>query len=197
VTAGGAALRPAFADPVGSAQHCFRALLAAMARPGRIEEMTIDLVPPAPVHPAAAAALLTLLDHDAPLWLGLPGAAEEVAPFFAFHCGSPLAPRPEDARFALATPETAPLERFAIGTAERPERSATVLLQLPSLRGGPAVGLQGPGIDGRIVVAPLGLPDGFWDAVRQNGALFPRGIDLLLVCDRALLALPRTVHPER
>ena len=60
-------LSPGFADPVGAAQTTFRAVLGAMAEPGRILDVAVDLTPPRPLGRAAAAVVLSLLDDDTPL----------------------------------------------------------------------------------------------------------------------------------
>ena len=62
-------LSPGFADPVADAQSCFRAVLDAMARPGRICIRSGTMAAPPPLCAAAAAVLLTLVDHETPLWL--------------------------------------------------------------------------------------------------------------------------------
>jgi alpha-D-ribose 1-methylphosphonate 5-triphosphate synthase subunit PhnH len=40
----------------------------------------------------------------------------------------------------------------------------------------------------------VGLPSDFIERMQANSALFPRGVDLLLVCGNALAALPRSTH---
>ncbi len=69
-------------------QACFRAVLDAMARPGTVHTPGTPAEPPAPLHRATAAALLTLVDVDTPLWLDDEAAA--AADWIAFHCGAPL-----------------------------------------------------------------------------------------------------------
>ena len=60
---------PGFTDPVTDAQATFRAVLDAMARPGTIHSAGECLAAPAPLDRATAAVLLTLVDHETPLWL--------------------------------------------------------------------------------------------------------------------------------
>src|SRR6185312_9267216 len=74
---------PGFADPVLDAQSCFRAVLDAMARPGRLHQAGSGLTPPAPLHQATAAMLLTLADGDAPVWLD--PAASAAREWVLFH----------------------------------------------------------------------------------------------------------------
>ena len=60
---------PGFAEPVGEAQATFRAVLDAMARPGKLHQAGERLAAPVPLDPATAALLLTLADNETPLWL--------------------------------------------------------------------------------------------------------------------------------
>jgi alpha-D-ribose 1-methylphosphonate 5-triphosphate synthase subunit PhnH len=54
--------------------------------------------------------------------------------------------------------------------------------------------LRGPGIDGvAILRASIDLPD-LLDRLSLNAKLFPRGIDLVLVADDAVVAIPRTTR---
>ena len=63
---------PGFEDPVRDAQVTFRAVLDAMARPGRLHHAGQNLTAPAPLDRATAAVLLTLIDNETPLWWTLP-----------------------------------------------------------------------------------------------------------------------------
>ena len=59
---------------------------------------------------------------------------------------------------------------------------------------GPAIELSGPGIDGTAMLrATHGVPD-FLDHLTANHALFPRGVDLILVAGDSIIALPRTTR---
>jgi alpha-D-ribose 1-methylphosphonate 5-triphosphate synthase subunit PhnH len=181
---------PGFAEPVGDAQASFRAVLQAMAEPGRIVTIGAGLTPPAPLDPATAAVLLTLVDADTPLWLDPAAAAAE--PWIIFHCGAPLT-APESAAFGvtLGLPD---LRWFAAGTHDAPELGATLIVQLPALGAGPAWRLQGPGLEhpGRLLAT--GLPDDFARQWARNTASYPRGIDLVLCAGHSVTALPRTVQ---
>ncbi|MEM7123958.1 MAG: phosphonate C-P lyase system protein PhnH [Pseudomonadota bacterium] len=189
---------PAFADPVFDAQRAFRGLLDAMARPGTIVPLTVELDAPPPLSIAATAVALTLFDHETPLWLDNHAAGSDVLSFLGFHCGCPIAKDPADAAFAvIAEPAAMPaLDRFAIGSDTYPDSSTTIVIDLPSLDEGPVVGLSGPGIDGRATVAPVGLPAKFWDWTAMNRALFPLGVDVILTNRDAVTCLPRTTKTE-
>jgi alpha-D-ribose 1-methylphosphonate 5-triphosphate synthase subunit PhnH len=190
-----------FADPVHDSQRCFRAVLDAMAHPGRIAR-AVGVAAPAPLSTAAAAVLLTLADHETPLWLDPDAAAAR--DWIAFHRGTPIVADPAACAFALSL--TVPdLARFPAGTHEEPERSATLICHVAGLDAGTASGaglhgtrlrLIGPGLRAPAVLAVTGLPPGFAAAWRANHALFPRGVDLILCADDRLTALPRSVSIE-
>jgi len=181
---------PGFADPVTDAQGCFRAVLDAMARPGRIHEAGVGLTPPVPLAPASAAVLLTLVDHETPLWLDPNVAASRE--WIAFHCGAPLATGPDACAFALALslPDLAVLPA---GSHEAPERSATIILQVRAFEGGRRFRLEGPGLREPTILAIDGLPAEFAGAWEQNRARFPLGVDIILCAGARLAALPRSV----
>ena len=183
-------LQPGFADPVAGAQNCFRAVLDAMARPGHIREAGLDLVAPAPLAPATAAVLLTLLDYDTPVWLD--HAAVAAGAWIGFHCGAPIVPGAAACSFAvaLAMPELAMLPA---GTHETPESAATLILQVNAFGRGRTYRLAGPGLREPVLLPVDGLPAGFASAWQENHALFPRGIDIVLCAGTSLAALPRSV----
>jgi alpha-D-ribose 1-methylphosphonate 5-triphosphate synthase subunit PhnH len=185
--------RPGFADPVADAQATFRAVLDALARPGRIHPAGVGLAAPAPLAPATAALLLTLVDADTPIWLAPTLAAARN--WIVFHCGASVVADPGAAAFVVST-ELPPLDRLAAGSDEAPEAGASVILQLAGLGTGPRMRLAGPGLAAPSLFAATGLGAGFVAAWGANRALFPRGVDLLLCAGTALAALPRSVSVE-
>lgn len=189
---------PGFADAVLDAQATFRAVLAAMAHPGRIEEIAAAPEAPAPLSPAAGAVLLALADLDAPVWLDDTLAADEVAAWLRFHTGATIISEPRDASFAAvgALDRVDGFETFSVGTAEYPDRSTTVIAEVEDLEGGTPLTLSGPGIDEARRFAPESLGAGFVAAWRANRALFPLGVDLVLTCGNRVAALPRSVMIE-
>ena len=187
-----------FAHPVFDAQASFRAVLSALARPGRI--VTLDRLPEAPaaLQPAAAAVLLSLADFDTPVWLDAATDTEAVRGFLRFHCGCPLAEVPERAAFALIGDAAAmpPLGAFDAGSDDYPDRSATLVIQVGQLDGEAGWTLSGSGIDGtaRLTAAPL--PEAFAAQLRANHARYPLGVDLLFAAGSRLAGLPRSTRIE-
>jgi alpha-D-ribose 1-methylphosphonate 5-triphosphate synthase subunit PhnH len=186
----------AFLDPVLQSQAAFRAVLKAMSRPGFLVTTGADLVPPAPLQPAAAAALLTLADYETPLWLPPRWHGGEADRWLRFHTGAPAAARPRDAAFAfldLAEDELR-LEDFALGAPEYPDRSTTLVLACASISSDGPLELSGPGVNGaqRFGFAPF--PGDFLAQWQANVARFPLGVDLILTHATSLAALPRTAR---
>ncbi len=193
-----AALKPGFADPVHDAQAVFRVLLSAMARPGIARTVPQELDAPAPLDSATAALALTLFDNDTPVWIDWIADTPPLRDFLRFHCGCPLSERSQAAAFALVTdPTNMPrLALLAQGIDQYPDRSATLLLQLPDLESGPPVQLRGPGIRESETIRPAGLPDWFWNDWRLNTAQFPLGVDIFLTSGRTVIGLPRSIVTE-
>jgi alpha-D-ribose 1-methylphosphonate 5-triphosphate synthase subunit PhnH len=187
-------LAAGFADPVLDAQATFRAVLEALARPGLVQRAGAGLAPPAGLEPAAYAMTLALLDAETELWLSPALRGGAVTESLRFHCGCPLIEEPGAAAFALVgAPDAPALASFAAGDDRYPDRSTTVIWQLPALDGGPSVVLAGPGVHGTVAIAPTGLPPDVWAQWAANHAVYPRGIDLVLVAGEALIGLPRSV----
>lgn len=182
-----------FCEPVLDAQHSFRALLGAMAEPGTLCRLAAKVEPPAGLTTAAAIVLLTLADHDTPVWFG-PGLGAAGANYVRFYSGAPIARMPGDARLAVIDGGEAsvPLSTFPAGEDRYPDRSATVVVQCLGLTGGPAVTISGPGIRGSRRIAPAGIRTGFWHEVAANHARYPLGVDLVFVAGRDIMAIPRS-----
>ena len=188
-----------FAEPVFDSQSTFKAVMDAMARPGTIREITASATPPAPMGPAAGAIALALCDHDTLVYLTPAMIEAGVQAWLAFHTGALVTGERSESAFAFveAGMPLPPLSTFAAGTQEYPDRSTTVVIELASLEGGPALVLEGPGIDGSREIAPAGLPPHFEGMWADNGALYPRGVDVVLAAGDRLLCLPRTVKIKR
>jgi alpha-D-ribose 1-methylphosphonate 5-triphosphate synthase subunit PhnH len=190
-------LAPGLADPAHDAQRLFRAVLEGFSHPGRIVALP---QPPAGVGPLSAAAtafVLTLVDRDTPLWLAPTFDTDAVSDFVRFHTGAPIVAREAEALFALVTPDRTPmLDGFAIGTDPYPDRSATLIVEVPSLSTGPERFLRGPGIQSRATARIDGLPSSFWSEWKANNALFPCGVDVVFTACSELLALPRSIVVE-
>lgn len=173
-------------------QRAFRRIMDAMARPGLI--VSVDAAHDAPqlLAPAAAAALVTLCDFETSLWLS-PRFAEAAA-WLRFQTDARIAAEAGDAAFALVEAGELDLAAFHPGTPAYPDRGATVVVQCPSLAGGPELTLAGPGIASTERFKVAGLPAGFAAQARANRQRFPLGVDLIFACGPDILALPRSTR---
>lgn len=192
-----AELPAGFADKVMSAQTTFRSVMDAMARPGSVQRIVVVSGAPAVMMRGTAAIALTLFDHDTPVWLD-PRMSEtsDVGKWLKFHTGAPVIADSSICSFALVGNARAlpVLDRFAFGSNEYPDRSTTLILQVESLTRGSALELRGPGIDGSAVLQAAIQPADLFERLAVNAALFPRGIDVVLVADDAVVAVPRTTR---
>jgi alpha-D-ribose 1-methylphosphonate 5-triphosphate synthase subunit PhnH len=192
-----AELPAGFADKVLSAQSTFRSVMEAMARPGSVCRITAATGAPRPMMHGSAAIALTLFDHDTPIWLD-PSMPEtsEVTKWLKFHTGAPVVADSSVCHFALIGAPRAlpPLERFAFGSNEYPDRSTTLILQVASLTQGERFELRGPGIDGTAVLQATIEPVDLFERLAVNAEMFPRGIDVVLVHDDMVVAIPRTAR---
>ena len=76
------------------------AIMYAFARPGTVGDVAGRAAPPAPVSPAAGAFLLTLADHDTPVFLAAPRRRGRLAAWLSFHTGAPVVASADAAAFA-------------------------------------------------------------------------------------------------
>jgi len=191
-----AELPPGFADKVLSAQSTFRSVMDAMARPGSVQRVRAVAGAPSPMMRGTAAIALTLFDHDTPIWLDdAMSATFQVAKWLKFHTSAPVIEDTSVCSFAVIADgqHLPPLDGFALGSNEYPDRSTTVILQVDSLTSGPAFALTGPGIDGTAVLQAK-IPANLLEQLAINETLFPRGIDVVGVHDDAMVAIPRTTR---
>jgi alpha-D-ribose 1-methylphosphonate 5-triphosphate synthase subunit PhnH len=187
-----------FRDSVADAQSVFRCILDATAHPGRVVEIPADLLAAndSGLSHAAAALALTLLDFETPVWLDrdLTSAGD----FLRFHCGSPLVATSNESRFAFAAGSNRlpDLTHFDLGTSDFPERSTTLVIEVPDLAESPSLRLRGPGIQTSAPLRVEGVSSAFWKKRADLATLFPLGLDIVFTCGRRLCVVPRTTTVE-
>ncbi len=185
-----AALGGGFGDAPVESARAFRAVMRAMARPGTVEAVA-GAAPPAPMSVAAGVAVLVLCDPGTPVYLAGGHDTRGLRDWIGFHTGAPVVAERGAAMFALGRWEAlSPLDGYAVGEPEFPDRSATLIVEMDRLEPYGAR-LTGPGIKGS---AALSLPE--VAAFQGNAARFPLGLDFLFCCGDRLAGLPRSSHVE-
>lgn len=180
-------LEGGFASAPQDAALAFRAAMRAMAMPGTLEAVS-GAAGPAPLSRAASTLLLTLCDPETPIYLAGGHDVASVRDWITFHTGAPFA-APERAMFALGGwASLAPHDAYSIGTAEYPDRAATLIVEMPALSATGAY-LTGPGIENE---AMLSLPDVAFS--QANARLYPLGVDMFLTHGSQIAALPRSTQ---
>lgn len=183
----------AFALPEDDAQQTFRAVLGSMAEP--LLPCALPVLPPAlPGLKAATAALLyALADQDVSVWL--PALPDETVSSLRFHTGMRVADLPEAADFIViaARMPLPDLMSLKAGSAEYPDRSATLLIEVDGF-GTDQVEGSGPGFAAPRRFGAAGLPKDFWREWQRNHARFPLGVDAVLITDTHVAGLPRGVR---
>ena len=182
-------------DTVHETQAAFRQVLDALSRPGQVRTLGPAL-PGVALGGAMARLLLSLSDDETPIWWHQPN--EALQQWLRFHTGAPVAARQELASFVVCTDllQGLTLGDFAAGSADAPEFSCTLLVELPSLTDGPRLGWCGPGIQDVQKVGLQGLPPEFWNQWQANHDRFPQGVDLIFTCGDFALGLPRTTRVQ-
>lgn len=187
-----------FADQAHDSARAFRLMLDAMARPGCLWPMAPGLDAPGPLSPVAAAICLTLCDYDTPLWLDEALRTAPVLDYLRFHTGARIAADMAEASFLVCTnlSASAALAAASRGTAEYPDASATLIIQLAGFAGENLM-LKGPGIDGERPFTTCGLEPRFWHLMADNCRAFPLGYDVFFAGPDVITALPRSTHIRR
>ncbi|MBI1493496.1 phosphonate C-P lyase system protein PhnH [Halocynthiibacter styelae] len=178
-----------FSDVSRDSARAFRSAMNAMAHPGRKFDLT-GAKPPAPLSEAAAGLLLVLADANTPVFLTGEHDTDLIRGWITFHTGTALATTPDQASFALGTWDALlPLRQWPAGSAEYPDRSATLIIEHPGE--GETARLSGPGIQTHQDCAlPAITP------FRDNAAQFPLGLDFYFCQGSTVRALPRSTKVE-
>lgn len=181
------------------AQRVFRAVLAALSRPG-----TVHAMPQRPLRtvPAAMLPILALADLETGVCVLAPQNFEsqnDWPTLVRTATSAPAVPLVQ-ARLVAALDglRTEQLLSVHRGSAQAPEEGALVSVAVPGVRPpGRAVRLSGPGVDGCLEVGPV-LAPGLVAARAEVVADFPSGVDLLFVApDGRLMAIPRSTRIEQ
>ncbi|MES9947224.1 MAG: phosphonate C-P lyase system protein PhnH [Candidatus Thiodiazotropha sp.] len=168
-------------------QQNYRALLEAMSRPGKVNVIMQETR-----DQTYTAILATLLDAE--VSLADPDGLLDETTWPMLQANSA---KPQEADYVLCSGDRPPSFQPKLGSLPSPEQSATLIIKVDSLSQGEMnLLLSGPGVDGTTRCAITGLdPDWFIKRVSWVSA-FPLGVDLLLVDDTSVLALPRTTKVE-
>ena len=179
------------ADPIWlpeAQQRHFRLLLDAMARPGT--RHVIDIRPEA--RPVVLSVLASLLDAE----VGLADphgllCSEDWPKLQAINAAV------EQADYILCDGARVPDFTPKLGTLPEPEKSATLILVVKHLsQGNHRLRLSGPGIQQTTTLPIDGLAAEWLQRREEWVSGFPLGVDLILVDDYQLAALPRTTKVE-
>jgi len=209
-------LSPGLSDPVSEAQSCFRVLLDATARPGRILELPEGALkaigrPPTgagqqPISAATALMLLTLLDAETSVYLHGSLDDDALRAWLRFHTGVGSSTVRTAPAFTVARAhELGPAlwHALELGSDEEPQRGTTVILEVQGLidvtaaANAPAhsaLRLTGPGIEDRQLLGVQGAEAEFWRHRITLQPAYPRGFDLFLVCGTRIAAVPRSTR---
>jgi len=171
-------------------QNVFRKLIHCTSLPGTIANLSDVLGE----QTALTAILATLLDNTTTLH----DVNRLVSERDRRMLDAPTAPLAE-AHFIVADAAIAPEPEFRLhlGTLASPELGATLILQGRMLGIGQlTLKLTGPGISDQRTVALTGFDRAWFDRRAEWVALFPFGVDLVLVAGAKVMVLPRTTRIE-
>ncbi|MDO9198341.1 phosphonate C-P lyase system protein PhnH [Rhodoferax sp.] len=160
-------------------QTVFRQLLRVFSFPGRIETMTEG--------DALTQTLATLVDREATL-----ADPQNLLNDLTRQRLQARMTGPERAQFIVAAGRLPPIFEPNLGTLESPEQGATILLKVASLGKGTCWQLTGPGIATTQTLSIAGLDPAWLVRRKVWNESFPLGVDLILMDETRIVALPRT-----
>ncbi|WP_085906889.1 phosphonate C-P lyase system protein PhnH [Kiloniella majae] len=185
---------PGFDNPVFDATAIFRTILDAMSHPGTVIETPIKCESPSKLNSSAASVLLALADMDTTIWLSPETECSNVADYLRFHTGCSLTKNSNHCDFAVLNGMEGPdqIANLPIGTAENPDRSATLIIAVDHFNAEQKAVLSGPGIKTTSELSPSPLNSKLWGWMKDNRNYFPCGIDVIFASPTHICALPRS-----
>ncbi len=189
--------RLGFEDSAAGLERTFRSIMQAMEHPGQLVTVRPNPIAPQEFNSATAAACLTLLDCETPVWTDIDWDSPAIS-WLLFGCNSNIVTEPCMADFVLVTdPASMPdLNYFRIARCEYPEKATTMIVQVEDI-------LPSSECDSSYI--PLGksprlklkgIPNSFYYQWQQLSSLYPCGIDVFFTCEDVLTALPRIIPFE-
>jgi len=163
-------------------QRAFRRILDAFSYPGRIVELETRSAHALPL------VLATLTDPATTLAdpCDLIGAADRQ------RLGVRTATADQAQYVVMPGHQVADFEP-ASGTLDSPEKGATLVLVAEEIKQGNGLSLSGPGIQSNQTLEVTGVDPQWWKRRMQWNCAFPLGVDVMLVTERSVVALPRTI----
>ena len=167
-----------------------------MSEPGFITAPELLSQAPGQLDTATWELALSLFDTDTKLWLSPSLASDEaIITNLRFHCQMTLVEQPDEADFVLASHIDLPsLQQLNQGTPEYPDRSTTLIIQVPVISGEPDWQLSGPGIPDTRNLRLGGLPAIFRKELINSRSMFPLGVDCIFCCATQVVAIPRSTR---
>jgi alpha-D-ribose 1-methylphosphonate 5-triphosphate synthase subunit PhnH len=163
-------------------QRAFRRIVDAFSYPGRIVELETQATHVLPLVLATLADPATTLADPCELV----GAADRQ------RLGATSASA-DQAQFVVMPGSRIPDFELALGTLDSPETGATLMLVADQIKQGAGLSLSGPGIQSSSSLQVTGIDPQWWKLRKQWNSVFPLGVDVVLLCERSVVALPRTI----
>ena len=186
-------------NEVHDAQRYYRLLMDSMARPGKINTFyEMDVVPPSGLNKASALIAFSLLNAD--VFFHYIGPNQDIINNYLLlnTSSSPVDPQYADFLFMNGTDDANKIFELKTGTLAVPGgrrhggywRKSIALF---STEGGIKITLQGPGVEGKLVVFVDGLNANVLMALSEINAEFPLGVDAILAdSENNILCIPRS-----
>jgi len=186
---------PGLENPVADAQTVFRKLLSGASEPGLIMSIDSPHEHPEPLSLATYAIALTLFDQSTHLHLFPSLYVKDVANSLRFHTGVNLSRPILQADFVICNEsDQLDLSQLNQGSETYPDQSCTLIIQCQSLSTGDYYQASGPGIEHQRRIRCSGIDNALMQQRKHMQAQFPRGIDIIMVCEQTFLYLPRTTQ---
>ncbi|WP_169566290.1 phosphonate C-P lyase system protein PhnH [Sneathiella limimaris] len=181
-----------------ASNHVFRGVLDAFSRPGKLVPLAMDLPTPAEINGTAMSVLLAMADLETPVFIAADLQSDQLTAHLQFHTGCPITSKPSDAAFALASAHSdlSFLDQLAVGDAENPHASTTLILMVDGFQGSEPITLSGPGIEEKAILTAEQLPGNLIQKLKRNHQLFPCGFDVILAASQEIAGLPRSTKLE-